>query len=228
MEFRLLHTDQLEHKCILPFKIFNHLLSNNSFSAKGFCCLIEAIDTDDDISTVLGVEKFGEKCDDELIVPKTYLPDTSFVKLTLLTEPIFADKMILQSITNSLETEEDIEGLLVDYIQYYVPVINVGTILTIFSHQLKVVSLWKDDIEVKYTSTLNHDLSVDFLPSLETLARELQEKESRELQEKESRELQEKESRELQEKEGHVVGMTTATIARTREERLKAMEKRFG
>jgi len=248
MDYFLIHTERLQHKCILPFSVLNYILSEGiEPTLDGMLCNIEAIDQDDTMQTqtqtqtqtqsvILGIDKFAEKDDLNVIeVPMAYLQNVSFVRLTLLTEHIFADRMVLQAETDDFEKQENVEDILVQYIQSNVPVINTGIILEIHSFKIKVISLWQGDKQIDYTSTINHDIAVDFIQSIEatTRAEELKRQYEQSVQEalikaqeeQQLQKMQEQERKAEEENKGHVLG-TTTTIAKTREERLRAFEKR--
>lgn len=178
MDYFALHSAELVHKCILPFSVLDSLLADGiELKPTGFLCAITALDDEgtgcEGMTVVLGMERFSEKGDINCIVlPTDYLPTNSFVKLNIIHEHQYADKMVLQVETDEFAKEADPESILVTYIQSNVPVINTGTVLDIAGHKLHVVSLWKGETPLSYTSTLNHDLPVEFVPSMETEKRE--------------------------------------------------------
>lgn len=240
MDYYALHSEKLTHKCVLPFSVLDHLLANGTeLQACGILCAITALDDEildgEGNTVVLGMDRFSEKGDINCIMlPNNYLPSNTFVRLSIIHEHQYADKMVLQAETCEFSKEEDPESMLVIYIQNNAPVINTGAVLEIAGHRLHVVSLWQGDTQISYTSTLNHDLPVEFIPSIEAEQRMKEEAAAAEAYQKYLAKTLE-DARVAAPPtpvqpvtkfvgEGHVIG---GTAAATREERLAAILKKF-
>lgn len=111
-----------------------------------------------------------------------------------LCHPLIGTKMVLQPYTDSFIKHPDPKMVLENRIQQYYQVLTKGTDIMIEHsdevHRLRIVELEPSDTIL----TLNTDIILEFLPSLETLERERLEKIAQEEQEKIAKEAAEKEA----------------------------------
>lgn len=182
MDFFAVHSDSLLHRCQLPLQYLNHILAEGHIDSmeNGLIFKISSLDADNS-PVFLGMTEFG---DDLVVLPVGYLPDSSHVAVEVLTDnKVFADKMIIQAENDGFAHEmslpgRDAESILVDYIQREVPVINEGAVFEIHGetgiHRLHVISLWKETQPVKFTYAINHEISVEFIPSVQAEQDELE------------------------------------------------------